>query len=72
MTQIRCKVECECVTMFKDGSEVTFKHVTSGSPENESFFRWTPYGEIKLGLVNKDTAEQFKPGKQYYLDFTPA
>lgn len=44
--------------------------VTSGSPENESFFKWTPGGKLELSTVNPEAAKQFVPGKQYYIDIT--
>jgi hypothetical protein len=39
--------------------------------ENTSFFRWTPSGDICLGIVNVQAAKQFEVGKEYYVDFTP-
>lgn len=56
----------------EDGNEVTLHPVTCGSPENESFFRWTPYGEIKIGTINEEASKQFEVGKEYYVDFTQA
>lgn len=46
--------------------------VTSGSPENEEFYKWTPGGSIELSVVNDETAQQFELGQEYYVDFTPA
>ncbi len=46
--------------------------VTSGSEENKSFWKYTPSGELVMQTVNPEAAEQFKPGKEFYLDFTPA
>ena len=46
--------------------------VTNGSPENESFYRFTPSGLIELAVVNDQTAKNFELGKEYYVDFTPA
>lgn len=59
-------------TQFKDGYEVTLTPVIGGSPENESFFKWTPTGSITMGLVNESTAKQFVVGESYYVDFTKA
>jgi hypothetical protein len=50
---------------------VKMNPVTSGSKENESFYKWTPSGSLELGTINAEAAEQFKPGKEFYLDFTP-
>lgn len=43
--------------------------VTSGSPENESFFAATPWGTLELSTVRED---HFEVGKSYYVDFSPA
>lgn len=45
--------------------------VTSGSKENESFYKWTPSGGMTLGTINPDALKQFKVGQEYYIDFTP-
>ena len=70
---VRAKFEVESVTETKGGSfSVKLNPVTSGSPENDSFFKWTPYGKIEIGTINKDAAAQFVPGSQFYVDFTAA
>ncbi len=53
------------------GSTVHLFPVT-GSPENESFYKWTPGGNIILSTINTEAAAQFEVGKEYYVDFTPA
>ena len=69
---VRCKFTCEFVKYNKNGAEVSFVTVTLTSPENESFFKWTPYGSFTMGLVNPETAEHFIPGQEYYIDITNA
>lgn len=51
---------------------IKLQPVTSGSPENEAFYKWTPTGEITLSTVNVEAAKQFELGRQYYVDFTEA
>jgi hypothetical protein len=46
--------------------------VYGGSPENKKFFRWTPNGQITIGVLNPEAWAQFELGKEYYVDFTPA
>lgn len=46
--------------------------VTGSSPENESFYKYTPAGLIELSTINEDAAAALEVGKQYYVDFTPA
>ena len=66
---VRCKFECQSVN--KDSGQVILFAVHSGSPENEDFFKWTPSAEVRLQTVNERALEAFKPGQQYYVDFTP-
>ena len=69
----RCKFKCTHVEAQGSESDpqqyARFEAVVSGSPENESFFRWTPSGQLSLGVVR---GGQFEVGKEYYLDITPA
>jgi hypothetical protein len=76
METVRCKYVCrEIVT--REGTrdpegklyEVRFSPVTSGSPENEEFYKWTPAGELKIGTIKR---MPFEVGKSYYLDITEA
>jgi hypothetical protein len=68
--KVRAKFKVKSVTSFEMGSEVKLEPVTSGSVENESFFKWTPFGEIKMGLMNSELADDFAPGAEFYVDFT--
>lgn len=78
MTKVRAKMTCTDIT--DNGAEkeedkgytVHMTPVVGGSPENDSFYKWTPGGMCQLSVVNKATAELFEKGKQYYVDFTPA
>ena len=72
MSVVRAKFKVEEVTQNTQGHSVRLTPVTSGSPENEQFFKWTPWGDIKIGTINAEAAAQFKPGQQFYVDFTPA
>lgn len=40
--------------------------------ENKKFWDASPGGQLTLNCVNPAAVEQFKIGKEYYLDFTPA
>lgn len=55
-----------------NGFRIQLIPVVSGSEENKEFFKWTPSGSINIGTINAKAAEQFIPGKSYYVDFTPA
>ena len=69
---VRAKFCCRAVTDYGAQVDVELVAVTGGSDENKTFWRFTPAGNIKLSTVNKAAAEQFKPGQEFYVDFTPA
>jgi hypothetical protein len=69
---IRAKFKVEYRTESVAGFQIMLSPVTTGSKENEQFYKWTPGGKIELTTVNKDAGEQFKPGVEFYVDFTPA
>lgn len=54
-----------------DTVQVSMMAVTSGSPENELFWKYTPSGKVEM-QIKKEVANLFEIGKAYYLDFTPA
>ncbi|MDP3625003.1 MAG: hypothetical protein Q8S12_00285 [Hydrogenophaga sp.] len=69
---VRAKFKVASVTEQEGGLKTATLHpVTSGSPENEQFFKWTPSGQIQLGTINPASAEHFVPGRQFYVDFMP-
>lgn len=67
---MRCKMKVNKVSYSENGQEVEMTPVTNTCPENSSFFKWTPYGSLKLGIVNPNII--LNPGEEYYLDFTKA
>ena len=66
----RAKFSCTEVVEGDEGTQVKLTPVVGGSAENESFFKYTPFGGIELGIVNPDVV--FVEGKEYYVDFTEA
>lgn len=68
---VRAKFKVESITQTTNGHSVALTPVTGGSPENEQFFKWTPYGKIEMGVISAETAAKFQPGQQVYVDFTP-
>lgn len=51
---------------------ITMSPVGSNSPENKTFWKYTPSGELKLGTVNPEAWKQFELGQEFYIDFIPA
>lgn len=73
MSTVRAKFKVATITESEGGQKTARLHpVTSGSPENVEFFKWTPGGSIDLSTLNPKAAEQFVPGREFYVDFTPA
>ena len=49
---------------------LTFQAVSGGSPEENTFARYTPNGTLEMTVDNPATAPFFELGGSYYLDFT--
>jgi hypothetical protein len=57
----------------ESGFNLVFWPVTSGSPENDAFYKYTPAGKLELSAINAEAAAAgFEVSKAYDLDFTPA
>jgi hypothetical protein len=69
---VRAKFKVTDKTPNGEGFYVSMSPVVGGSPENDSFYKWTPGGQIQLSTINTVAADQFEVGKEYYVDFTPA
>ena len=66
---VRAKFQCTHVGRSMYGHEIRLTPVTSGSAENESFFKYTPGGEIHLTVLNDAAVAQFEVGSEYYVYF---
>lgn len=70
---VRAKFRCTQVAHNEGGStNVRLSAVTSGSEENKSFFKSTPYANAELNVLSEEAAATFEPGVEYYVDFTRA
>lgn len=71
---VRAKFEVRSVETYDEGSAIELDAVYDENPESENgkFFKYTPGGQITLEVVSPETAKLFVPGKEYYVDFTPA
>lgn len=68
---VRAKFKVFSITEQDGGMKTVLLHpVSDGSPENKEFFKWTPSGQIQLGVMNPAASEPFTPGKEFYVDFT--
>ena len=69
----RAKFRVENVDKVGDVQEdILLTAVCDGNPENQSFNKYTPYGELKMMVDNPELKGFFVQGKEYYLDFIPA
>lgn len=69
---VRAKFVVTEVAQTVAGSRIRMSPVTGTSEENKSFFKWTPSGQLDMGIVAPETAAVFTPGAEFYVDFTPA
>lgn len=70
---VRAKMVCN---LKEEAFEGTFNigliAVTSGSEENEQFFKYTPAGSVSLQTINESAANAFELNKEYYVTFEEA
>lgn len=66
--KVRAMFECVGVEENDGGFDYFFRATTADSEESKEFFKWTPYGELSMGVMRE---RLFEVGKLYYLDFTP-
>lgn len=69
---IKAKMKCASVLKTEFGNTVKFNAVSDGSPENKTFSNYTPSAHLEIVIDNPAAKDAFEPGKEYYLDFTPA
>jgi hypothetical protein len=53
-----------------DVANISLGAVYDGSEENKRFFKYTPSGQIQMGTINAEAANQFEVGDEFYVDFT--
>lgn len=70
MKSIRAKFNVlSVIGTEENGSTIDLQAVTTGSPENEEFFKFTPSGHITMSVVDRETAKVFKEAKTMYVEF---
>jgi len=69
MIRFRAKVYVECVTISETCETVTMRPVTNGTPEDNSYSKYTPHGAITLTLTNPNLLRTLRPGMKFYVDF---
>lgn len=70
---MRCKFKVTHVQVSEDGQgSLAMEPVYSGSPENESFFKYTPAGSFSIGVVKGEQLAGIAVGQEFYIDLSPA
>jgi hypothetical protein len=72
MGTVRTKFKVNSKTELAWGFAIDLSAVHGGSPENDSFFKFTPSASMTLQTINADAAASFIVGAEYYIDITPA
>lgn len=70
---VRAKFKCNSIEQFVGQKQAKFSAVYSDKGENADFTKYTPSGELSI-LITDDSkaADQFTPGKCYYLTLEEA
>lgn len=69
---VRAKFKVTDIQPAGEGFSISLMTVSSGSSENDEFFKLTPAGNVTMAVVSEEVAKQFEVGKEFYVDFTPA
>lgn len=68
---VRAKFRVSSVTDFGFTKQVKLVAVgDDGIPENQRYHKATPSGTLEMTIDNPAVADQFTPGKEFYIDFT--
>lgn len=57
--------------MTGDSAEIVMSPVCRGE-DNKEWSKYTPGGQLTMTIKNELATNQFSPGEEFYLDFTPA
>lgn len=74
MPEVRAKFKVRSVEKTPDGEgeQVMLMAVTDDSPENKTWSKYTPAGQITMTINNPECFGKYVPGKEMFVDFTPA
>lgn len=71
---VRAKFRCHFIQKADDDSHRTIhmSPVTTDTPENKTWAKFTPGGQLQMVVSNPAAFEQFEQGKEYFIDIQPA
>jgi hypothetical protein len=78
--KFRCTRRAECTDRRSreerhHGNLVTMQAVYGEDGDDKAereWSKWTPSGELEMSITNPEAFKQFKIGKAYFVDLTPA
>lgn len=70
MSNMQAKLKVQYVLSSGNSEVLIMAPVTTGSEENKSFAKWTPWGKLELGISNPNLLGTFNPGDEYLVNFT--
>lgn len=72
---LRAKFKCVSVTptssTYAGEVNVELQAVTADNPENQSWSKATPSGNLKMFISNPDAVGALEKGKEYFIDISP-
>lgn len=78
MKKMRCKVSIQEVRLHSVTETIIARPVCRQSPypengldEDNTFSKFSPSGEFQLTIANPDLLGAYKPGQEFYVDWTP-
>lgn len=72
MPTMRAKMSVTSVQRFAANNEIVqFNAVSSGTPEDNTYSKYTPSASVSITITNPTLLDKFIPGCTYYVDFTP-
>lgn len=69
---MRAKMKVLSVNWTEFGQVLNLTAVTNGTQEDNTYSKFTPCGSVELTITNPELEGKFKPGQQFYVDFTEA
>lgn len=55
-----------------NAEEIQFRAVTDGTPEDNTYSKYTPSADFRMTVTNPNLHGKFKPGMKFYVDLTEA